>query len=129
MLLRRHAGALRADFRRWYGLDLRELWWGGLSVLEAADLAAHLPPGSATWREYGGELAWTDEVTILAAVEFGVRVLAWQKSKAGAAGRDKPAPISPPELASARKAADSKQLQRARRSAARQRRAAQAPKD
>lgn len=65
--------------------------------MELADLVGALPPGCALWRATGGELAWTQEVHMLANVEFGVRVLAWQKSEDGSKGKNKPEPAAPPK--------------------------------
>jgi hypothetical protein len=64
-----------------------------------ADLVTYLPPGCALWRATGGPLAWSDEVHALMEVEFGLRVLAWQKSEDGAYHRNPPKRIPPPPLA------------------------------
>lgn len=92
-----HEGALRAALRAEYGVDLRD---PGMSLLDLADLAANLPPGCALFRAAGGAMAWPPEVHMLAAVEFRLRVLAWQKTEDGKNGRNKPQPIDPPRLAS-----------------------------
>lgn len=89
-----HEGALRASLRAEYGLDLRD---PGVSLLDLADLAANLPPGCALFRAAGGAAAWTDQVHMLAAVEFRLRVLAWQKTEDGKKGRNQPKPIDPPK--------------------------------
>lgn len=44
------------------------LWRGEFTVRRAAALAAHLPPGSAVWRDIGHDAMWGDEAYILAAV-------------------------------------------------------------
>lgn len=70
-----------------------------LSLTDLADLAANLPPGCALWRSAGGPVAWSDETHMLAAVEFRLRVLAWQKTEDGKANRNKPEPLEPPRPA------------------------------
>lgn len=82
---------------RVYGLDVADLRTGALRVRRAANLAANLPPGSAVWREAGGPLAWTDEMHLLAAVEYRVQVLAWMQTADAKHGRNKPKPMEPPK--------------------------------
>ena len=48
-MLRTHSDAIEADLQRFYGIDLGDLWRGGLSARRLSVLIAHLPPGSATW--------------------------------------------------------------------------------
>jgi hypothetical protein len=69
----------------------------GITPTELADYVANLSPGCALWRATGGPLAWSDETHMLAAVEFRLRVLAWQKSEDGRKNRNQPKPINPPE--------------------------------
>jgi len=57
------------------------------------------PPGCALFRAAGGPMAWTQEMHMLAAVEFRLRVLAWQKTEDAKSGRNKPTPIDPPKSA------------------------------
>ena len=85
--------ALRASLLAVYGMTLST---PGCGLLELADLVAHLPPGCALWRAAGGPLAWSDEVHMLAKVEHGLRVLAWQKTEDGSKGRKPPKPLEPP---------------------------------
>ncbi len=40
---------MEADLQRFHGVDLGDLWRGGLSVRRLSVLLAHLPPGSAVW--------------------------------------------------------------------------------
>lgn len=87
-------GPLRASLRAEYGVDLRD---PGMSLLDLADLAANLPPGCALYRATGGAIAWSDEIHMLAAVEFRLRVLAWQKTEDGKRGRNQPKPLEPPK--------------------------------
>ncbi|GAB1641771.1 hypothetical protein [Krasilnikovia sp. MM14-A1259] len=48
-LLRHHGDAVEADLAHFYGVDLAQLWTGGLSLRRLSVLIANLPPGSATW--------------------------------------------------------------------------------
>lgn len=89
-----HEGPLRASMRAEYGVDLRD---PGMALLDLADLVAGLPPGCALYRVVGGPMAWSDEVHMLAAVEYRLRVLAWQKTEDGSKGRNQPKPLDPPK--------------------------------
>jgi hypothetical protein len=95
VLLREHAGALEADFHRWYQTDLLDLHRGGLSFRKASELARHLPPGAAVFREMGGPMAWSDEVHMGAAIEYAVRALHWAQTP-DASTTDPPMPLEPP---------------------------------
>ena len=88
-LLGSHPDELRADFQRFYGLNLDGM---GIeySTAHAAALAANLPRESATVRAVVPEAAWSDETYLLSAIEYDLRVLAWQNSKDGAKGRNRP---------------------------------------
>lgn len=97
MLLRRHGGALKADLRREYGVDLLDLWRGRLRLEDLADFVAYLPPGSAVWREHGGPAAWSDEVAMGAAIEHAVRMHHWSGTADAKEGRNRPEPLRPPE--------------------------------
>lgn len=92
--------------------DLRS---GRLRPSRAASLAVHLPPGSMTWRETGGPLAWSDEIHMLAEVEHAARVLAWMKTEDGAKGRRAPKRIEPPAPAHERRAEEDVIARRAAR--------------
>lgn len=89
-------GPLRASLRAEYGVDLRD---PGMTLLDLADLAANLPPGCALFRATGGDMAWTTEMHMSARIEYGLRVLAWQKTEDGKKGRNQPKPIDPPRPA------------------------------
>jgi hypothetical protein len=52
-LVRTRYEAVEADFQRFYGIDLGELWTGELGPRRAARLASQLPPGSAIYRPEG----------------------------------------------------------------------------
>jgi len=94
-LLGNHPGELRADFQRFYGLSVDGMGTD-YSVAHAAALAAHLPRESACVRAVAPEAAWDDATYLLAAIEYDLRVLAWQNSKDGAKGRNKPRPVQTP---------------------------------
>lgn len=97
MLLRRHGGAIKADLRREYGVDLLDLWRGGLCLEDVADWVAYLPPGSAVWREHGGPAAWTDAVAMGARTEHSVRMLHWSRTEDAKHNRNRPEALTPPE--------------------------------
>lgn len=65
-------------------------------MCEVAAWAAHLPPDSATARALNPDWQRTIDVDLLRLVEHGIRVLAWQKTKDGSAGRNAPEPIPLP---------------------------------
>ena len=75
---------LRADFARYYGLDLRELG-RSLPCEYAADLAAMLPPGSRTMTAESPDLAWDTHALLLAGLLNSLRDLTW--SLGGCKGR------------------------------------------
>lgn len=108
--LREYRGALRASLRAEYQIDLSrpDVPW-----IELADLVAHLPQGCALWRAAGGSMAWSQEVHMLAAVEYRLRVLAWQQTKDGSKGRNAPEPLSPPKSAHEKQAEDKRLESRA----------------
>lgn len=115
--LNEHEDALRASLQAVYGIRLSQHDYG---VLELADMVAHLPPGCALWRVAGGPLAWSDEVHMLARVEYGVRVLTWMKTEDGSKGVKPPKPEVPPTPGSEVKAEEARTNARADAWAARQ---------
>jgi len=96
-----HESALRASLLAEYGVSLRGALGGTseLTLMDLADLTAHLPPGCALWRATGGEIAWSIEAHLLVRVENDLRVLAWQNTEDGSKGRNRPEPIEPPKSA------------------------------
>jgi hypothetical protein len=96
ILVSRYGEELRADFRRYYHLDLLDMWRDGLSVQEVSGLAVYLPPGSLTWQRIGGPGAWTPELHLLAAIEYADRYVAWTKTADSKHGKP-PEPIKPPK--------------------------------
>lgn len=85
----RHGGALRADFQRFYGLNLDDLG-KTYGVLHAAELAAHLPPESATMLAVAG--GWSKTDLLLATLIDDFRFYMWAKSGGKAKNRPKPIP-------------------------------------
>jgi len=100
-LRRRHAGALRADFWRFYSLDFDRI---GIDygVLWAADLAVHLPPDSATKLAIGG--GWSRGEQLLAAVVDFLALHWWAQTKDGAKNRNRPKQIPRPGVEDGSKA-------------------------
>lgn len=94
-LLRTSRAALRADFQRFYGLDLDTLGHG-LSVVRASDLAAYLPPDAAIYRESNPDWQWTLENQLLPAQVDALRWLVWSKTTDGQRNRNHPKPIPRP---------------------------------
>ena len=90
--LAHHRGALRASLMAEYQLRLDEArsW----PAQELAALVAWLPPGAALWRDMGGPASLSEEVRMLRAVEFGLRVLDW-RMRQGKGARPKPLPDPP----------------------------------
>lgn len=92
-LLREHGDALEADFQRYYGIDLIDLYRGTLSPRKASVLALYLPPGAAVWQEAGTDSAWDTTDYLLAEV---VDTLKWANyQRAGGKGQ-KPEPLPRP---------------------------------
>lgn len=106
-----YPGELEADFQRVYGLDVIGVYNGTLSVRKAANLAAHLPPGSSVWRAEGGPLAWSDDVALLSAIEFNSHVAWWMKTKDGSRGTKPPKAMRPPPSKSEQAATEAKARQ------------------
>lgn len=108
-LRRKHGGALRADFQRFYGLNVDGLG-RSFSVLHAADLAAHLPPDSAVAREMNPEYAWGVTEHLLATAVDTLRLLVWMQSKDGAKNRNRPKPLPRPGVKQGKQRVEKKDL-------------------
>ena len=111
-----HKDALEASLQAVYGIRLSAHDYG---VLELANRVAHLPPGCALWRASGGPLAWSDEQHMLAEIEFGIRVLAWYKTKDGQNDQNRPKPQEPPLPAGQVRQDEERRSEKAERSRAR----------
>ena len=94
-LLNERPGELRADFQRYYGLNIDGMGVD-YTMIHAADLAAHLPMESATMRAEAPELEWTMAEYLLASIEYSLRVLRWQNTEDGQKGVRHPRPIDTP---------------------------------
>lgn len=69
---------MEADFRRFYGLDVRLLWVRRLTFRQVFNYVKQLPNDSALRREISGPIAqWSQTDHLLAGVIDEVRVLAW----------------------------------------------------
>lgn len=100
-LLGRHPEEVEADLASEYnGLDLVDLWRGGLSLRKAAALVAQLPPGSRVWQATGGPRAWSDTVHTLMVLELRLRYLLWAQTDDGEKGKNPPKMQPYPELES-----------------------------
>ena len=94
MLLREYGEVIEADFQRYYGLDLLDLYRGRLTPRKAMALIGGLPPGSAFHRARGGPAFWSDEVA--AVKEMGHRVVSALIAVNGS--RQSPKPPEPPPV-------------------------------
>lgn len=57
---------MEADFARFYGIDYRDRWRGGLTLRRVYVLVKHLPPESATAEiARDGDLHWSIEAHLL----------------------------------------------------------------
>jgi hypothetical protein len=113
-LLVEHGEAVEADLA-FRGIDLLDLWRGGLSYRRLGLLIAALPPESLTKtaaRNVAGEEAvpaqpepgihgqWSNAELLLASISDGVAVLAWQQSQInGGKKSDPPAQLRRPGVA------------------------------
>lgn len=97
-----------ADFRQFYGIDLPIEDDAEFDDLpRAALLWGALPRESRTARRLNPDLLWSDGEYLLRAIEHGVQLLIWQRTKDGQKGRKQPKPLqSPGERAKAREKAD-----------------------
>ena len=79
-MLASHEDALRADFQRFYGLNLDDMG-DAYSFRHAAALCANLPDDSAVFRAEGD--GWTGTQQLLASIGRGIDVIWWQRTEAG----------------------------------------------
>jgi hypothetical protein len=90
-----HPDELRADFQRYYNLNIDGMGCD-YSVAHAVSLCAALPRDSSTVRAEHPEAAWSDETYLLSAIEYDLRILIWQRTKDGQKGRNQPKPMQTP---------------------------------
>jgi hypothetical protein len=91
-----YPAALRADFRRFYTLDLHDLPQG-MTFGQASDLAANLPPGCAAYRAAEPAASWGHTEHLLAAILYQLQAIRFML---GSGRGDRPRPIDPPKRAS-----------------------------
>ncbi|MCH9277204.1 DUF5361 domain-containing protein [Bifidobacterium amazonense] len=82
-MLAKSPDALRADFQRFYNLDLDEV---GHTVrpMRAADLAAWLPDDARIWGQFDPRAQWGTMRQLVANVADSVNFLAWTKTNEAA---------------------------------------------
>lgn len=95
-MLSEYPEELEADLAAEYGVDLVDLWRGGLTLRRVAVLATQLPAGSRVWQATGGPRAWSDEYHGLLAVMNRVERLEWRKTEDGSKGKNPPQMQEPP---------------------------------
>lgn len=78
-MLEKAPDALRADFRRFYGMDFDRIY-GTHRLMYWADLAANLPETAVVWRRLDPSLAWTTTQQILANIADATNFSAWTKT-------------------------------------------------
>lgn len=91
--LANHKGALRADFQRFYHIDIDT--FGERGAIRAAELTQYLPPESALMRAYNPQLEWSTTDYLLWLIEYDLRVLTW--SMGGGKRANKPKPLDTPQ--------------------------------
>lgn len=79
-MLASHEDALRADFQRFYRLNLDDMGIA-YSCRHAAALCANLPDDSAVFRAEGD--GWTGTQQLLASIGRGIDVVWWQRTEEG----------------------------------------------
>lgn len=113
-ILTEYPEELEADLASEYGVDLVDLWRGGLTLRRAAVLATQLPAGSRVWQSAGGPKAWADEYQALMVVEWRLQILDWRQTEDGSKGKNPPDMQEPPPFVGDEQAKASKQDLRAR---------------
>ncbi|PPK63527.1 hypothetical protein V5P93_000418 [Actinokineospora auranticolor] len=92
--------ALYADLRRYYGVDLADLWHGTLTPRRVLWLIEHLPEDSAAVAALRGgseHRAWTATTHLLATVVDAVQLGTWTTVAANSRRRPRPpAPMPRP---------------------------------
>lgn len=79
-MLAKSPDALRADFQRFYNLDLDQIGHG-IRVMRAADLAAWLPDEARIWGQIDPRAQWDTTRHLLANIADNTGFLAWTKTK------------------------------------------------
>ena len=101
--------ALEADFKRFYGEDLRMVCWGEnpWTVRRVLTHVKHLPPDSALVRKRDGDFAgWSNDTEMLAAVVDLLQSLISVTVKVGGGEAPEPTPVPRPYAVEPRKSAE-----------------------
>ena len=85
----KYPAELRADFRQYYHVSADDIG-SGISVAEAADLAAMLPVRSRCMSVENPELSWDVDHYLLAKMSDTLAYLFWINTKDGADGVNRP---------------------------------------
>lgn len=92
-VLRQYPNELRADFQRFYGLNLSDMG-KTYSFMHAAVLAEQLPVESNLSHAIAPETLWSETDYLLHQIEFDLRTLIW--AECGGQRQNKPKPLSTP---------------------------------
>ncbi|WP_454892209.1 DUF5361 domain-containing protein [Alloscardovia omnicolens] len=79
-MLAAHPDVLRADFQRFYGLNLDDLGTT-LRVRRAADLAAYLPEQALIWGKLNPTAQWSTDTYLLAEIADNTDFEKWRHTK------------------------------------------------
>lgn len=91
----KYPAELRADFRQYYHVSADDIG-NGISVAEAADLAAMLPVRSRCMSVENPELSWDVDHYLLAKMSDTLAYLLWINTKDGADGVNRPKLVQRP---------------------------------
>ena len=91
----KYPAELRADFRQYYHVSADDIG-NGISVAEAADLAAMLPVRSRCMSVENPELSWDVDHYLLAKMSDALAYLFWINTKDGADGVNRPKLVQRP---------------------------------
>ena len=91
----KYPAELRADFRQYYHVSADDIG-NGISVTEAADLAAMLPVRSRCMSVENPELSWDVDHYLLAKMSDTLAYLFWINTKDGADGVNRPKLVQRP---------------------------------
>lgn len=85
--------AVEADLKRFYNVELPDMYRGTITVRQVSIYVKYLPRGAATWTYIGGQQAWTEEVENLVLLQHLTSGLLWQGG--GSQGQPPKAPDFP----------------------------------
>ncbi|MBT1173589.1 hypothetical protein JS528_09600 [Bifidobacterium sp. MA2] len=78
-MLAKSPAALRADFQRFYHLDIDQIGHG-IRPMRAADLAVWLPDNARIWSQFDPRAEWDAIHQLLANIADSLAFLAWAKT-------------------------------------------------